>query len=80
MEHIATSAYLRLARAMDSGKVDAMDREAKQDNKLGYKTIPLCITFGTLEDTNTFKDSARSLDFNCRTRSPNSILSIKIGP
>ena len=30
---------------MDSSKVDAMGREAKQDAKLGYKTIPLCITF-----------------------------------
>ena len=48
MENIATSAYLRLARTMDSIKVDAMGREAKQDTKLGYKTIPLCITFASL--------------------------------
>ena len=41
MEHIVTSAYLRLARAMDSSKVDTMGREAKHDTKLGYKTVPL---------------------------------------
>ena len=70
MEHIATSAYLRLVRAMDSSKVDAMGREAKQDTKLGYKTIPLCITFGTLEDKNAFKDAARSLELNCKDSFP----------
>ena len=55
---------------MDSSKVDAMGREAKQDAKLGYKTIPLCITFATLEDKNAFKDSARSLDLNCKDSFP----------
>ena len=40
MENLATSAYLRLARTMDSSKVDAMGREAKQDANFGYKTIP----------------------------------------
>ena len=49
---------------MDSSKVDAMGREAKQDTKLGYKTIPLCITFGTLDDKNAFKKEERSLDLN----------------
>ena len=66
IEHFATSAYLQLVRAMDSSKVDAMGRDAKHDTKLGYKTIPLCITFGTLEDKNAFKDSARSLELNCK--------------
>ena len=51
---------------MDSSKV----REAKHDAKLGYKTIPLCITFATLEDKNAFKDSARSLDLNCKDSFP----------
>jgi hypothetical protein len=70
MEHYATSAYLRLVRAMDSSKVDAMGREAKHDTKLGYKTIPLWITFGTLEDKNAFKDAARSLELNCKDSFP----------
>ena len=55
---------------MDSSKVDAMGREAKQDAKLGYKTISLCITFTTLEDKNTFKDAARALDLNCKDSFP----------
>ena len=59
-----------MARAMDSSKVDAMGREAKQDAKLGYKTIPFCITFTTLEDKNAFKDSARALDLNCKESFP----------
>ena len=70
MKNLATSAYLRLARVMDSSKVDAMGREAKQDAKLGYKTIPLCITFATLEDKNALKVSARSLDLNCKDSFP----------
>ena len=70
MENIATSAYLRLARTMDSSKVDAIGREAKQDAKLGYKTTPFCITFATLEDKNAFKDSARSIELNCNDSFP----------
>ena len=55
---------------MDSSKVDAMAREAKHDAKLGYKTVALCITFGTLEDKNAFKDAARSLELNCKDSFP----------
>ena len=50
MEYIATSSYLRIARVIDSSKVDAMGREAKGGTNLGYKTIPLCITFATMVD------------------------------
>jgi hypothetical protein len=45
MEDLATSAYLRLARIMNSSKVYAMARIAKLDEKLGYNSVPLCITF-----------------------------------
>jgi hypothetical protein len=61
VEDLATSAYLRLTRILSSSKVDAMARAAKHDEKLGYATVPLTITFGTLEDKNVFKDKARDL-------------------
>jgi hypothetical protein len=70
MEDVATSAYLRLARIMSSSKVDDMARIAKLDEKLGYNSVPLTITFGTLEDKNAFKDSARNLGLNSKDSFP----------
>ena len=49
---------------------DVITCKVKHDAKLGYKTVPLCITFGTLEDKNAFKDAARSLELNCKDSFP----------
>ena len=70
MENIATSAYLKLSRALSSSKVDAMARQAKHDQRLGYTTVALTITFGSLEDKNTFKDKARDLGLNSKDSFP----------
>ena len=70
LENIATSAYLRLSRALSSSKVDAMARQAKHDQRLGYTTVALTITFGSLEDKNTFKDKARDLGLNSKDSFP----------
>jgi hypothetical protein len=67
VEHLATSAYLRLTRILSSSKVDAMARAAKHDEKLGYATVPLTINFGTLEDKNAFKDKVRDSGLTVRT-------------
>ena len=65
-----TSAYLRITSILNSSKVDAMARAAKVDDKLGYATVPLTITFGTLEDKNVFKDKARDLGLNSKDSFP----------
>ena len=70
MENIATSAYLKLSRALSSSKVDAMARQAKHDQRLGYTTVALTITFASLEDKNTFKDKARDLGLNSKDSFP----------
>ena len=70
MEDLATSAYLRLTRVLSSSKVDAMARNSKHEEKLGYTTVPLTITFGTLEDKSVFKDKARDLGLNSKDSFP----------
>ena len=70
LEDLAASHFLRMARILDSCKVDAMAREAKMDTVVGYKTVSLCITFGTVEDKNAFKDAARSLELNAKDSFP----------
>ena len=70
LEDLAASPYLRMARILDSCKVDAMAREAKMDTIVGHKTVALCITFGTIEDKNAFKDVARSLELNAKDSFP----------
>ena len=40
------------------------------DTIVGYKTVALCITFGTIEDKNAFKDAARSLELNAKDSFP----------
>ena len=47
-----------------------MARIAKLDEKLSYNSVPLCITFRTLEDKNTFKESARNLGLNSKDSFP----------
>ena len=78
MENLATSAYLRLARVMDSSKVDAMGREANQDTKLVYKTIPLCITFATLEKKSIFNHQGTWTKVDIRLGRPEDPLYITI--
>jgi len=70
MEDLAASQFLRMARILDSCKVDAMAREAKMDTLVGYKTVSLCLTFGTIEDKNAFKDTARTLELNAKDSFP----------
>jgi hypothetical protein len=70
LETVAKSKYLKLVRAVDSSKFEAMGKEAKLDAILGYKTIPLCITFASVEDKNTFKDSAKGLAVACKDSFP----------
>ena len=72
MESIATSSYLKLSRALSSAKVDAMAKQAKHDQRLGYTTVALTITFASLEDKNTFKDKARDLGLNSKDSFPKS--------
>ena len=78
MENLANSAYLRLARVMDSSKVDAMGREANQDTKLVYKTIPLCITFATLEKKSIFNHQGTWTKVDIRLGRPEDPLYITI--
>ena len=45
IKELAESKYLNLCTILESTKVDVLGKEPKVDSHLGYKTIPICLTF-----------------------------------
>ena len=67
---MAKNKYLRLMRIASSAKVDTLGREARMDQKLGYKTIPINLSFGTLEDKNYFREETKALGMTSKDSFP----------
>ena len=70
VKDLANNKFLKPSKMIDSVKIDVLGKDPKHDSDLGFKTIPLCLNFATLEDKSKFKDEAKSLGINCKDSFP----------
>ena len=77
IKELAESKYLNICTILESTKVDVLGKEPKVDSHLGYKTIPICLTFPSVEAKNKLKDISKSLNLNSKDSFPKPYLKQK---
>ena len=77
LKEIAESKYLNISSILESTKVDVLGKEPKMDASLGYKTIPICLTFPSTEAKNQLKEISKSLAVNSKDSFPKAYIKQK---